>query len=216
MNITSNKVRHFSTSTILPATQKKDTTDQRIELNPSDLWLLRDVNWYLINLWSQISRRITGHISSLPPINAEPRWLPKNTNFPIHLPFSSIDKLFVERHRIDPPLRNGYFGNSIEIAVATVKAGDLLEKGPKFGALLLKQAVETCNNVEIRRGWESWVQNPVLPSIFDLISPTNLSVLGSTRFDLYGTHFGWGPPLASRSGSNLKYEGKITTDPGPV
>ncbi|KAI3944599.1 hypothetical protein MKW98_021057 [Papaver atlanticum] len=242
--------------------------------------------WNFFKLWSQISRGcLTNHHIQHPPppVNLEPRWLPETTNFPIHLPFSSIDKLFVDRYvpdpllrersfyftpekiaklkakvnsdhnhtstisalqahiwiaitrdrnlqpnesvchqvvicfrdRLDPPLGKGYFGNSIQMASATVTAGDLLVKGDKFGALLLNQAIESCGNVEIQRYWQSWVENPVLPSIYDLISPTNLWVVGSTRFDPYVNDFGWGAPLAVRTGSNFKYEGRIMTDPGP-
>ncbi|KAI3964074.1 hypothetical protein MKW92_035872 [Papaver armeniacum] len=240
---------------------------------------------YFSKLWSLISKGLINHISHPPPVNLEPRWFPNNTNFPIHLPFSSIDKLFVKRYvpdpllrersfhftpdkiaklkamvnsdhnrtspvsalqavlahiwiaitrarnlrpnesvshtlvisfrdRLDPPVSIGYFGNLIQIAGASVKAGDLLVKGDKFGALLLNQAIETCDSNHIERYWQSWVKNPVLPSIYDLISPTYLGVVGSTRFDQYGNDFGWGAPLASLPGSNFMYEGRIMTEHG--
>ncbi|KAI3889311.1 hypothetical protein MKX03_037905 [Papaver bracteatum] len=210
-----------------------------------------------------------------PHVNLEARWLPENTNFPIHLPFSFIDKISVERYvpdpikiailkakvnsyhnhtstvsallavlahiwiaitrarnlhpnesvshqitigfrdRLDPPLGKGYFGNLIQTAGATVKAGDLLAKGGNFGALLLNKAIKSCSNDQIQRYWQSWVDNPVLPSIYDLISPTNLWVVGSARFNPYGNDFGWGAPLAIRTGTNFMYDGRIMTDPGP-
>ncbi|KAI3866040.1 hypothetical protein MKX03_024739 [Papaver bracteatum] len=120
------------------------------------------------------------------------------------------------RDRLDPPLHKGYFGNSVQVGTATVKAGELLEKGISFGASLLNQVVESCTNIEIQRYWESWVENPVMPSSFDITSSTNLVVGGSTKFDLYSYDFGWGAPLACRYGSNYKFDGMIMADPGPV
>ncbi|KAI3833205.1 hypothetical protein MKW92_023667 [Papaver armeniacum] len=239
--------------------------------------------WHFINSWSQISRGST-HILH-PPAILEPRWLPKKTNFPIHLPFSSSDKILVEkfipspllkrksfhftpqniaklkgkvdsecgttlsslqvvsahiwvavtrarhlhpnenvtyqfainsRNRLEPPIHNGYFGNLVQVGTATVKAGELLEKGISLGASLLNHMVESCTNIEIQRYWESWVENPSMPSTFDFASPTNLVVGGSTKFDLYTNDFGWGAPLVCRYGSNYKLDGMIMADPGPV
>ncbi|RZC81105.1 hypothetical protein C5167_043697 [Papaver somniferum] len=238
---------------------------------------------HFINSLSQISRGST-HISHTPAI-LEPRWLPRKASFPIHLPFSSIDELLVEKYipspklrkqsfhftpqniaklkgkansecgttfsslqvvsahvwvavtrarhlhpnenvtyqfainnrdRLDPPLHKGYFGNAVQVGTATVKAGELLEKGISSGASLLKQIVESCTNIEIQPYWESWVENPVMPSSFDITSSTNLVVGGSTKFDLYSYDFGWGAPLACRYGSNYKFDGMIMADPGPV
>ncbi|MCL7024711.1 hypothetical protein MKW94_018660 [Papaver nudicaule] len=120
------------------------------------------------------------------------------------------------RDRLDPPLHKGYFGNAVQVGTATVKAGELLEKGITFGASLLKQMVESWTNIEIQCYWESWLENPVMPSPSDFTSSTNLLVGGSTKFSLYSTDFGWGVPLASLYGSNYKFDGRIMAEPGPV
>ncbi|RZC86091.1 hypothetical protein C5167_026758 [Papaver somniferum] len=93
------------------------------------------------------------------------------------------------RDRLDPPIHKGYFGNLVQVGTATVKAGELLEKGISFGASLLNLMVESCNNIEIQRYWESWVEKPTMPSTFDFASLTNLVVGGSTKFDLYTNDF---------------------------
>ncbi|KAI3835832.1 hypothetical protein MKW92_019697 [Papaver armeniacum] len=224
---------------------------------------------HFINSWSQISRGLTHKLH--PPIILEPRWLPRKTNFPVHLPFSSFEELMVEKYipspelrqktfhftpqniaklkgrannasgttfsslqvvsahvwlavtrarhlhpnesvtyacaintrdRLDPPLPKGYFGNSVHGGLATAKAGELLEKGLSFGASLINQMVTSCTNNEIQRDWQSWVESPVMPSSFDLLSTIN--------------DFGWGAPLVCRYGSNYKSDGMIMADAGPV
>ncbi|KAI3974082.1 hypothetical protein MKX01_026479 [Papaver californicum] len=239
---------------------------------------------HFINSWSQISRGLTHRLH--PPIILEPRWLPRKTNFPIHLPFSLIEELLVEKYipspelrqktfhftpqniaklkgkannndcgttfsslqvvsahvwvavtrarhlhpdenvtyacainsrdRLDPPLPRGYFGNSVHDGLATAKAGELLEKGLSFGASLINQMVKSCTNIEIQRDWESWVENPIMPSCFDLLSNTSVAVGGSPKFNIHSNDFGWGSPLVCRYGSNYKSDGMIMADDGPV
>ncbi|XP_026397155.1 BAHD acyltransferase DCR-like [Papaver somniferum] len=62
---------------------------------------------HFINSWSQISRGLTHKLH--PPIILEPRWLPRKTNFPIHLPFSSIEALTIEKFIPSPELRKKTF-----------------------------------------------------------------------------------------------------------
>ncbi|KAI3847815.1 hypothetical protein MKW98_021775 [Papaver atlanticum] len=62
---------------------------------------------HFINSWSQISRGITHKLQ--PPIILEPRWLPRKTNFPVHLPFSSIEELMVDKFIPSPELRQKKF-----------------------------------------------------------------------------------------------------------
>ncbi|MCL7043154.1 hypothetical protein MKW94_006954 [Papaver nudicaule] len=239
---------------------------------------------HFINSWSLISRGLTHKVH--PPTILKPRWLPRNTTFPIHLPFSSIEELSVEKYipsphlrrktfhftpqniaklkrkankecgatfsslqvvtahvwvavtrarqlhpdehvtyscavnsrdRLDPPLPNGYFGNSIQQGVATAKAGELLEKGLGFGASLINHMVKSCSDNEILQlYWESWARNPVMPSSVDLISDTNLAVGGSPKFNIHSNNFGWGSPLACKYGSNYKSDGMLMADSGPV
>jgi len=41
-----------------------------------------------------------------------------------------------------------------------------------------------------------------------------LAISSSPRFDVYGNDFGWGKPVAVRSGSGNKYNGKISVFAG--
>ncbi|RZC67961.1 hypothetical protein C5167_011655 [Papaver somniferum] len=76
--------------------------------------------------------------------------------------------------------------------------------------------VKSCTNDEIQSDWESWVENPVMPSSLDLLSSTNVVVGGSPKFNIHSIDFGWGAPLVSRYGSNYRSEGLIMADAGPV
>ncbi|RZC67962.1 hypothetical protein C5167_011654 [Papaver somniferum] len=120
------------------------------------------------------------------------------------------------RDRLDPPLPKGYFGNSVHGGLATAKAGELLEKGLSFGASLINQMVKSCTDNEIQHDWQSWVENPVMPSSVDLLSSTNVAVGGSPKFNIHSNDFGWGAPLVCRYGNNYKSDGMIMADAGPV
>ncbi|KAK8347709.1 hypothetical protein V6Z11_A06G035200 [Gossypium hirsutum] len=55
---------------------------------------------------------------------------------------------------------------------------------------------------------ETWIASPELLKIS--ISSRKLITSSSPRFDMYGNNFGWGKPIAVRSGSANKSDGKIT------
>ncbi|KAI3847813.1 hypothetical protein MKW98_021773 [Papaver atlanticum] len=76
--------------------------------------------------------------------------------------------------------------------------------------------VKRCTDNEIQRDWQSWVENPVMPSSVDLLSSTNVAVGGSPKFNIHSNDFGWGAPLVCRYGNNYKYDGMIMADAGPV
>ncbi|KAI3857402.1 hypothetical protein MKW92_037220 [Papaver armeniacum] len=118
------------------------------------------------------------------------------------------------RTRLVPPLPQEYFGNSVNFYVATTKVGELLEKGHGWGALLLNQGIMSRDDAAIRRSWDSWVQKPVFPDTAAIFQGTTLLTGGSPRFDMYGNDFGWGKPIAVRSGIANKFDGKISVIPG--
>ncbi|KAJ7951032.1 HXXXD-type acyl-transferase family protein [Quillaja saponaria] len=68
----------------------------------------------------------------------------------------------------------------------------------------------------VRRDLEDWVQFPVLPRVTDLVlhAGDSLATGSSPRFNVYGNDFGWGRPLAVRSGNGNKSGGKITVFEG--
>ncbi|KAI3926577.1 hypothetical protein MKW92_046268 [Papaver armeniacum] len=120
------------------------------------------------------------------------------------------------RTRLVPPLPQEYFGNSLQFCVATAKVGELLEKGHGWGALLLNQVIMSPDDAAILRSWDSWVQKPVFPERSALFQGSTLLTGGSPRFDMYGNDFGWGKPMAVRSGIANKSDGKISVIPGLV
>ncbi|OVA14945.1 Transferase [Macleaya cordata] len=118
---------------------------------------------------------------------------------------------------LNPPLPEAYFGTSVQSRVATTKVGELVEKGLGWGALRLNQVIKSHNDVTIQCSRESWVENPVLAFLSNnsLVSKY-LSTGSSPRFNVYENDFGWGQPIAVRSGSANRYDAKITVFPGSV
>ena len=48
----------------------------------------------------------------------------------------------------------------------------------------------------------------------DKIEKNCLLIGSSPRFDMYNTDFGWGDPLAVRSGGSFQFDGKLWAHPG--
>ncbi|CAH9089098.1 unnamed protein product [Cuscuta europaea] len=111
-------------------------------------------------------------------------------------------------------LPEGYWGNAAFFEVVTEKAGEVLEKGLGWAAWRMKEAVQKYTKEEIVNRYMSWVKSPVLHRMKSF--PANmLGISSSPRFDVYGTDFGWGKPVAVRSGMANKIEGKVTLFAGP-
>ncbi|MCL7030879.1 hypothetical protein MKW94_014401 [Papaver nudicaule] len=120
------------------------------------------------------------------------------------------------RARLNPPLPNNYFGNSFLIGEATSKVSDLLERGIRWGALLLKKVVMSYDDTKIRSYCEAWMDKPELLVLNDKVSANTLMTGGSPRFNMYGNNFGWGDPVVVRGGISNKRPGEITAIPGSV
>ncbi|KAI3844979.1 hypothetical protein MKW92_028376 [Papaver armeniacum] len=120
--------------------------------------------------------------------------------------------------RLDPPPPESFFGNSAVSGDATVKVHELLEVGGfELGALLLNKLVTSFDGAAIRSHWKGWVEKPTVKKMSNLsASQYTLVTGGSPRFDMYGNNFGWGTPIAVRSGIVNKRDGKITSTPGPI
>ncbi|KAI3880696.1 hypothetical protein MKX03_008107 [Papaver bracteatum] len=121
------------------------------------------------------------------------------------------------RSRMNPPLPEAYFGNSLQHGVATSKAGELLEKGLGWAALLLNQVIVSYDNEKVLSIWKSWVVKPSFMFTGNSPPPKNILVSGgSPRFDVYGNDFGWGKPVAVRTGRSSHYNGRIFPSRGLV
>ncbi|KAL6317282.1 hypothetical protein AAG906_030035 [Vitis piasezkii] len=94
------------------------------------------------------------------------------------------------RTRLDPPLPENYFGNSIQTAVV----------GHTDKAV---------------RGWlESWFQSHFIYQLGLFFDPNSVMMGSSPRFNKYGIEFGLGKGLAVRSGYAHKFDGKVSCYPG--
>ncbi|KAE8770895.1 putative acetyltransferase [Hordeum vulgare] len=106
----------------------------------------------------------------------------------------------------------GYLGNAIAGAAARQPVGEILGDG-RLGwtAWLLNRAVASVDEATVREELASWCRNPSLRYAPDTRGDPAMVVLsGSPRFDVYGNDFGWGRPLAVRTGPGNKLDGLIT------
>ncbi|KAF8722800.1 hypothetical protein HU200_021925 [Digitaria exilis] len=120
------------------------------------------------------------------------------------------------RARLRPPLPAEYFGNAIgAVSTEAVRASELLERGHGWAAAAVGRAVAAHGGdaAGIRERAAAWAAEPGLAA-FRLFDPNGMFISSSPRFDMYGCDFGWGKPLAARSGKANKYDGKVSLFPG--
>ncbi|KAL7001240.1 shikimate O-hydroxycinnamoyltransferase [Sarracenia purpurea var. burkii] len=125
--------------------------------------------------------------------------------------------LITARPRLEPPLPDGYFGCTIQREIVTTTAGELLEHGLGWVAWKLNQRISSQTNDEVRKFLKSWAENPALISrkqALHVASNNALVISSSPRFDVYGYDFGWGKPVAVRSGPENNAGGKMALFPG--
>ncbi|KAF7132131.1 hypothetical protein RHSIM_Rhsim09G0112500 [Rhododendron simsii] len=124
--------------------------------------------------------------------------------------------LISARGRLEnPSLPEGYFGSTVHPTVIATTAGELLEKGVGRAALEMNKAIALQTSDQVRNFWKCWLENPKLLKMGAFMeNVTRLVTSSSPRFDMYGNDFGWGKPVAVRSGSANKNDGKMTLFPG--
>lgn len=117
------------------------------------------------------------------------------------------------RHRLEPRLSPYYFGNLIQSIPTVASVGELLSHDLGWGAERLhKNVVAHCNGT-VRRGVADWESNPRLFPLGNF-DGASITMGSSPRFPMYDNDFGWGRPLAVRSGRANKFDGKISAFPG--
>ncbi|KAG2581103.1 uncharacterized acetyltransferase At3g50280-like [Panicum virgatum] len=110
----------------------------------------------------------------------------------------------------------GYVGNAMVFGRAAATAGEIEEKGLGWTAWLLNRAVASFDEASMRESLERWVREPDFTYVGNLSSGGTALVTGSSpRFDVFGNDFGWGKPVAIRSGAGNKVDGKATVFEGP-
>uniref|UniRef100_A0A2C9URA4 Uncharacterized protein n=1 Tax=Manihot esculenta TaxID=3983 RepID=A0A2C9URA4_MANES len=117
------------------------------------------------------------------------------------------------RHRLNPKLDPLYFGNAIQGVYTYASAGDVLSQDLRWCAEQLNKNVIAHNDEMVRRFVENWEKNPRCFPLGNFDGAT-MTVASSPRFPMYDNDFGWGRPLAVRSGRANKFDGKISAFPG--
>ncbi|OWM69982.1 uncharacterized acetyltransferase At3g50280 [Punica granatum] len=117
------------------------------------------------------------------------------------------------RHRLKPKLDASYFGNAIQSIPTHALAAELLSHDLRWCAEQLNKTVAAHGDDAVRRLVEDWEREP---RCFPLGNPDGASItMGSSpRFPMYENDFGWGRPVAVRSGRANKFDGKISAFPG--
>ncbi|XP_022871493.1 uncharacterized acetyltransferase At3g50280-like [Olea europaea var. sylvestris] len=117
------------------------------------------------------------------------------------------------RHRLEPKLEPLYFGNAIQSIPTLASAGDVLSKDLRWCAGQLNKNVLAHDKDTVRRYVEDWERDP---RCFPLgnFDGAMITMGSSPRFPMYENDFGWGRPVAVRSGQANKFDGKISAFPG--
>lgn len=117
------------------------------------------------------------------------------------------------RHRLEPKLETLYFGNAIQSIPTYATAGDVLSHDLKWCAEQLNKNVLSHDDKMVRRAVHNWEQDP---RCFPLgnFDGAMLTMGSSPRFPMFDNDFGWGEPVAVRSGRANKFDGKISAFPG--
>ena len=118
------------------------------------------------------------------------------------------------RTRLDPPLPENYFGNSIQTVRGVATAGELLQHDLGWAAWLLHQAVVGHTDKAVRGYLDSWFQTHFIYHLGQFFDPNSIMMGSSPRFNKYGIQFGLGKGLALRSGYAHKFDGKVSCYPG--
>uniref|UniRef100_B9HT03 Uncharacterized protein n=1 Tax=Populus trichocarpa TaxID=3694 RepID=B9HT03_POPTR len=117
------------------------------------------------------------------------------------------------RHRLNPKLDPLYFGNAIQSIPTYASAEDVLSRDLRWCAEQLNKNVAAHNDGTVRRFVQDWESNPRCFPLGNL-DGASMTMGSSPRFPMYDNDFGWGRPLAVRSGKANKFDGKISAFPG--
>ncbi|GER54411.1 HXXXD-type acyl-transferase family protein [Striga asiatica] len=117
------------------------------------------------------------------------------------------------RHRLEPRLDPLYFGNAIQSIPTAAAVGELLSNGLGWVAGRLHRNVLAHDDSTVRAGIKEWEENPRLFPLGNF-DGAMITMGSSPRFPMYDNDFGWGRPMAVRSGRANKFDGKISAFPG--
>nr|GMC94244.1 uncharacterized acetyltransferase At3g50280-like [Ipomoea batatas] len=117
------------------------------------------------------------------------------------------------RHRLEPKLNPLYFGNAIQSIPTYATAGDVLSHDLRWCAEQLNKNVKAHDDATVKNYIGNWERDP---RCFPLgnFDGAMITMGSSPRFPMYDNDFGWGRPIAVRSGRANKFDGKISAFPG--
>ncbi|WOG94027.1 hypothetical protein DCAR_0313317 [Daucus carota subsp. sativus] len=117
------------------------------------------------------------------------------------------------RHRLEPKLNPYYFGNAIQSIPTYAPAGEVLSHDLRWCAEQLNKNVKAHDDQMVRSFVKNWEKDP---RCFPLgnFDGAMITMGSSPRFPMYENDFGWGKPIAVRSGKANKFDGKISAFPG--
>ncbi|OMO58172.1 Transferase [Corchorus olitorius] len=108
------------------------------------------------------------------------------------------------RHRLQE-LPESYFGNAIQGTGVTMKAKELLEQGIGKAAMQINRMIASMTEQSLKSFLVSGAASPRIASTDFMRNSSKVLVVNSSpRFNVYGNDFGWGKPIAVRSGSENK------------
>ncbi|KAM0917223.1 hypothetical protein ACQ4PT_009655 [Festuca glaucescens] len=120
------------------------------------------------------------------------------------------------RGRVDGVPAQGYMGNAVAFGKASCTAGEILDKGLGWTAWQLNRVVASFDEASVEEWLARWTREPDYFHVGNLSSGGDSLTTGcSPRFDVFGNDFGWGKPVAVRSGAGNKIDGKATVFEGP-
>ncbi|CAO2210368.1 unnamed protein product [Urochloa humidicola] len=113
-------------------------------------------------------------------------------------------------------VREGYAGNAVVRCTATATAGEVLDSGIGWAASLLRRAIASLDEAALVGSVASWHLGdpPKFAYLAGWWHPAVMVTGNSPRFDVFGNDFGWGRPLAVRSGGANKVDGRATVYEG--
>ncbi|KAL8089735.1 hypothetical protein AgCh_039285 [Apium graveolens] len=117
------------------------------------------------------------------------------------------------RHRLEPKLHPYYFGNAIQSVPTYAPAGEVLSRDLRRCAEQLNKNLKARDDEMVRTFVKNWESDP---RCFPLenFNGAMITMGSSPRFPMYENDFGWGKPIAIRSGKANKFDGKISAFPG--
>ncbi|KAL0314959.1 UNVERIFIED_CONTAM: putative acetyltransferase [Sesamum angustifolium] len=114
------------------------------------------------------------------------------------------------RQRLNPRLPEEYFGNSVFPGIVTTEAWKILENGLGWTSRQIHKMVASANGPDkVKEFYMSWIKKPNFLQL-DGLPSNHFILINSPRFDVYGNDFGWGKPVAARSGRANGFDGRIT------